>query len=316
MHSMIPETLPRPSTAIAHTAEVPSSHTVRGLVELSVVIPAYGAADCLRPLHERLTRAIHSLGITYELVFVEDCSPDDSWSVLRSLADSDTNVRAFKLSRNFGQQMAITAGLSKSRGNWIVVMDCDLQDPPELIPQLYEKARSGFDIVLAKRCLRKHGWLRIAFNRMYYGTLNFFAQTSINGNYGSFSVISRPVRDAFLRFSDRNRHYLMILFWLGFKTCGVDYDQSERYAGKSSYTLASLVKHSIAGVFFQTTTLLKMIVGLGFCVSVAGAALAVWSIVSYIAHAAIPGWTSLCVLTLLLGGAILTCQGIVGLYVG
>lgn len=284
--------------------------------DVSVVIPVYRAEDCLQALYERLVSTLDGLQIAYEIIFVEDCGPDNSWAMLENLASGDRRVRSIKLSRNFGQQMAITAGLERSRGQWIVVMDCDLQDPPEKISELYQRANQGFDIVLAKRVQRKNGMFRLVCNRVYFGMLNVFAQANITGQYGSFSIISRRVRDAFLQFSDRNRHYLMILFWLGFDVSDIEYEQADRFAGESSYTLKSLIKLAIEGVFFQTTVLLKFIVALGFLVSVAGVLLATWAIWSYFAIGALPGWTSVTVLTLLLGGAILVSQGIVGLYIG
>ena len=292
------------------------AHAESPRVELSIVVPTYKAEGCLRALHERLTRALGDLGKTYELIFVEDGSPDSSWSVLMELADSDTRVSAYKLSRNFGQQMAITAGLSKAQGNWIVVMDCDLQDPPEFIEQLYERAQQGFDIVYATRKRRPHGKLRLLASKMYFAIVNLFGPVNDGGKYGSFNLFSRRVKDAFLRFSDVNRHYLMILKWLGFQSSEVEYEQSSRYHGESSYGLYELLKLAVEGVFFQTTSLLKFIVVLGLFVSFAGFLVACWAGIHYILHGGLPGWTSLTILILLLGGANLVSQGVVGLYVG
>jgi dolichol-phosphate mannosyltransferase len=290
--------------------------TTSAPVEISVVVPTYKAEGCLRALHERLSATLVAMGKTYELIFVEDCGPDNSWSVLKSLADSDERVTAYKLSKNFGQQMAITAGLSRAEGNWIVVMDCDLQDPPELIEKLYAHAKLGHDIVFAKRKQRTHSQFRRFVSRFYFAIVNALSQTHAGGDYGAFTLISREVKESYLRFSDVNRHYLMILFWLGFETSEVEYEQEERYAGKSSYSLLSLLKLATEGVFFQTTILLKLIVLLGFLVSIAGVLIAVWAAAEYFLQGALPGWTSLTVLILLLGGISLTSHGIVGLYVG
>jgi len=285
-------------------------------IEISVVIPTYKAEDCLVALHKRLTDALSTLTDNYEIIFIEDCGPDQSWDVLTRIAKSDEKVSAYKLSKNFGQQVAITAGLSKSAGNWVVVMDCDLQDPPELIEKLYETAQKGFDIVFTSRKQRATSASRRFASRLYFTLLNVFQQTNTTGNYGAFTIISKKVRDAFMEFSDVNRHYVMILIWLGFDSTEIEYEQADRHSGESSYNLYSLLRLALEGVFFRTTVLLKGIVCLGFAVSLVGACFAIWAIAEYYMRGALPGWTSLTVTTLLLSGSILVSQGIVGLYVG
>jgi dolichol-phosphate mannosyltransferase len=254
--------------------------------------------------------------VSYELIFVDDRSPDGAWQVLRELTVADSHVRALRLSRNFGQQAAITAGIGAGRGSWTVVMDCDLQDPPEFVADLYAKAQEGFDIVLGRRKEKKHSFFRLLAARLYFRFLRLFLGVHISGEYGSFSIIAAKVREAFLRVPDRDRHYLPILLWLGFNRASVDYEHGERHAGKSSYSLRSLVRLAVEGVFFQTASLLRWIVYLGFCVALAGALLAVALIVLAIVVNPPPGWTSLAVLTLLVGGFIIVSTGVTGLYIG
>jgi polyisoprenyl-phosphate glycosyltransferase len=305
----------QPATATAATAS--GSLQSQAIPEISVVIPTYGAEQCLRALHSRLTAVLSGLvSQRYEIVFIEDCSPDRSWSVLQEISAGDERVRICRLSRNFGQQMAITAGLSRARGNWIVVMDCDLQDPPEEIPRLYAEALNGHQIVLARRQERKHSAFRRWTNQAYFGLLSWFSGVQMSGQHGSFSIIARAVRDAFMQFSEGNRHYLLILFWLGFDWVSIDYEHGQRYAGKSSYNLVTLLKHAVSGIFFQTTVLLRLILTLGFGVSAVAVLVAIWTVVQYFMHGALPGWSSLTVLVLGLGGCILVCQGITGLYIG
>jgi polyisoprenyl-phosphate glycosyltransferase len=306
----------QPSSMADEQLRSSSPNTTSTSIEISVVIPTYKARGCLSALHERLTTALTKIGKNHEIIFVEDGCPDDSWSKLKELADADEKVVAYKLSKNFGQQMAITAGLSKARGNWTVVMDCDLQDPPEVIERLYKRAKEGFDIVFAMRKQRTHSRMRLLASKLYFAVVNLFGQTQVGGKYGGFSIISREVKDAYLKFSDVNRHYQMILAWLGFEVSTVDYEQGDRYEGKSSYNLYALAKLAVQGVFFQTTILLKLIVFLGFLVSLIGLAIASWATFQYFTRGALPGWTSLTVLILLVGGAILICQGVLGLYVG
>jgi dolichol-phosphate mannosyltransferase len=285
-------------------------------VEVSVVVPVYGCGSCLHVLHERLKAALGSSTTSHELVFVDDRSPDDAWPQLRRLAARDPAVRAYRLSRNFGQHAAITAGLAQARGQWVVVMDCDLQDPPEEIPRLLARAKDGFDVVFALRKEKKHSLFRRLAGKVYFGLMNAFNRTHLEGRYGTFSLLSRRVVDAFLALGDRERHYLLILHWLGFATSEIDYEHASRHSGESSYTLKRLIRHALSGMFFQTTVLLRWIVYLGFSVSFAGVALASWFLFQYFAHDVPPGYTSLAVLILLIGGFIISSTGITGLYIG
>jgi dolichol-phosphate mannosyltransferase len=284
---------------------------------LSVVVPVYGCVGCLDALHRRLTATLESLGHEYELIFVEDRGGDDSWEKLCEFSRSDAHVRAFRLSRNFGQHAAITAGISKATGRWVVVMDCDLQDPPEEIPRLLAKAMEGYDVVLARR-LRTGGtpWPRRFFSYAYFALVRLLTGADINGEYGSFSLISDKVADAFMRFRDHNRHYLLILYWLGFERTSIEYSLAKRSEGRSSYSVGRLLRHAVEGVFFTTTVLLRWVVYFGFAVSVCGAGAAVYLVVERVSGHAYPGWTSLFVLVVVLGGIIIVSTGVIGLYVG
>jgi glycosyltransferase involved in cell wall biosynthesis len=286
------------------------------VTELSVVIPVYGCRECLQALHERLTGVLQRLVRDYEIVYVDDRSPDCAWTTLTDLAASDSRVRAVRLSRNFGQHAAITAGLAKAAGRWVVVMDCDLQDPPESIPRLYAKANEGFDVVYARRKNRHHSGFRRIAAAGYFRLLNVFSGMKLDGEYGSFSVISRKVVDAFLALGDADRHYLLILNWLGFESTSIDIDHEERFAGTSSYTFSRLMKHALDGVMFQTTKLLRWIAYAGFVVAALGVLLAGFLVYSWAVNNPYPGWTSLAVLLLLIGGFVILSLGVTGLYVG
>lgn len=281
-----------------------------------MVIPVYGCRPCLAALESRLAATLDELGVEYEIVLVDDRSPDGAWETLVELAADNPRIRALRLSRNFGQHAAITAGLSAARGRWIVVMDCDLQDPPESIPELYAKARQGYDVVFARRKTRRHSRFRRVGARMYFAALSRFSGIHLDGEYGALSIISRKVADAYLRLKDADRHYLFIVRWLGFESASIDVEHGDRYAGKSSYTFSRLVQHAMDGVVFQTTKLLRWIVYAGFLVALIGALLAAFFVYSWAVNDAYPGWTSLAVLLLLLGGFIILSLGVTGLYVG
>jgi glycosyltransferase involved in cell wall biosynthesis len=286
------------------------------MIELSVVIPVYGCADCLEALYQRLTPVLQACTPSYEIILVDDRAPDGAWGVIRRLSEQDSRVRGLRLSRNFGQHAAITAGLAECAGERAVVMDCDLQDPPEAIPALYEQARAGRDIVLARRKRKKQSPFRQIAASLYFRALGAVSRHRFDGEYGAFSIISRPVIDAYLRFRDRDRHYLFILYWLGFDATAIDYEHAPRHSGKSSYSLRSLLSHALQGLVFQTTTLLRWIIYLGFLVSGAGAVLAGYLLYIYVARTPPPGWTSLAVLILVIGGFILISTGVTGLYIG
>ena len=286
-----------------------------GEVQLSVVVPVYGCADCLVALHERLTRTLGPMTDSYELVFVDDRSVDTGWAVLQQLATQDPHVNAFRLSRNFGQDAAITAGLAQARGDWAVVMDCDLQEAPEDIPRLWAAAQDGFDMVRTTR----RGWHHSAFRRWtsrLYRRLTL--ETDVRPDYSNLSLLSRRVVDAFLRLHDRDREYMIALDWLGFDSTSIEIEHHDRHAGRSGYTLRRLVQVALDGMFFRSTVLLRLVVLLGFVIAAIGVVVATFEVVDYFAepHQTVPGYTSLAVLLLVLAGFIIVSVGVVGLYVG
>ncbi len=284
-------------------------------VELSVVIPVYGCANCLENLHARLVATLERAVDSFEIVFVDDRSPDSSWPVLARLASEDDRIVAIRLSRNFGQHMAITAGLAESCGQWIAVMDCDLQDPPEVIPQLLAEAHRGADIVLARREGDYQSALRIWANRLYFWFLSVISGMALEGKFGA-SLFSRKVAQAFLQFQDIDRHYLSILRWLGFETRTITYSRDRRSVGASSYTFARVVALALSGIFFQTTVFLHWVIYAGFAISILGFLLGLFFIWSYLFGNPPGGWTSTVVIQLFVGGLIIISIGTVGLYIG
>jgi dolichol-phosphate mannosyltransferase len=284
--------------------------------QLSVVIPVYGCRECLEILTQRIRAAVEPVCKSFEIVFVDDASPDNAWEKLVELCRRDPAVKGLRLSRNFGQHAAITAGLAHALGQWAVVMDCDLQDPPEDIPRLLERGRAGFDVVFARRIEKRLSLFRRVMSRLFFRLINFLNGSRLDGEFGSFSLISRKVIDAYLQVQDRDRHYLFILHWLGFRSCVVDYEHGNRYAGVSAYDWRRLVRHAINGFFFQTTSILRGIVYLGFLTAGIGTALALYFVYRFLFESVYPGWTSLAVLILVVGGFIIISTGIAGLYIG
>jgi dolichol-phosphate mannosyltransferase len=282
-------------------------------LELSVVVPVYGCRASLVALYERLTAALRGVTRDYELVFVDDGTGDGSWDVLAGLAAADPAVRALRLSRNFGQDAAITAGLSRSAGRWTVVMDCDLQEPPEAIPDLYTRAQEGYEVVRTVRSGRQHSRARRAASRTYRRLL---LERAREVEYSNMSLLSRKVVDAYLSLNDSDREFTLALDWLGFPQATVDIDYQPRAEGESSYTLRRLLRVGLAGMTFRTTVLLRVVVITGFVVAVIGVGLAAYNVYERFAGHQPQGYTSLVVLLLLFGGFIILCVGVVGLYVG
>jgi glycosyltransferase involved in cell wall biosynthesis len=280
---------------------------------LSVVVPVYACGGCLRQLVARISISLEPVVQHFEIVLVDDRSPDDAWEVMTALARSDPRVRSFRLSRNFGQHAAITAGLAQSRGRWVAVMDCDLQEPPEELPRLFAKAQEGYDVVHATRREWKHSRLRRVMSRAYRFML---LESERRGEFSTLSVISRKVVDALLQLGDRHREYLLMLDWLGFSSATVEFDHEGRTEGESSYTLRRLARVALDGMFFRTTVLLRAIVLLGFLIAFCGAVLAVYLSISYFTVGAPTGYTSLVLLTLVLSGFTIISLGVVGIYVG
>ena len=286
-----------------------------GQVQLSVVVPVYGCADCLGTLHDRLTHSVSRVTENYELVFVDDRSEDEGWRVLQRLARCDPHVRAFRLSRNFGQDAAITAGLTQARGERAVVIDCDLQEAPEEIPRLWAAAGEGYDIVRTTRRGWRHSWFRRSTSRLYR---RLTLETEVRADYSNLSLLSRPVIDAFLRLRDRDREYMIALDWLGFDSTTVEIEHYPRHAGESGYTLQRLIRVALDGMFFRSTLLLRLVVLVGFVVALIGIVLAGFEVGDHFIESGqtVPGYTSLAVLLLVLAGFIIVSVGVVGLYVG
>ncbi len=285
--------------------------------EISVVSPVYRAEETVFELVRRLTEVLEKITKQFEIVLVEDGSPDRSWERIRECCARDRRVRGIRLSRNFGQHAAITAGLSEARGDWVVVMDCDLQDNPDYIPELYRHALAGAEVVYTEKEKREHGRVKNFFAHGFARVSNWLSRgDQADPRVGAYSMVSRRVVEAFLRMEDVNRHYLTLLRWLGFTSARVQVRHERRFAGRSSYSLTALVRHAVAGIVSHSDRLLYLSVALGFGFLVlflfAGTAL----IVAYFQLGFRAGWTSTVVLLLLTTSTILLSIGTAGIYIG
>lgn len=285
-------------------------------MHLSIVVPVYGCEGCIEELCSRIRLAVLPITVEFEILLVDDRSPDHAWCKIRDMHAHFPEVTGIRLSRNFGQHIAISAGLAASRGEFVVIMDCDLQDPPERIPDLVRKIEEGFDLVLARRVTRSHSVGRVLGSKAYFSVMRMLSPRATDGSFGTFSILSRKVVDEFLRFKEKERHYLFVLHWLGFNTGTIEYDHEDRFAGVSTYSLPKLIQHAFDGLFFQSTVLLKWIVFAGLCFAFFGGVLSVYFIFRYLVHGSAEGWTSLFVAMLVCTGVILISLGVVGAYIG
>ena len=286
-------------------------------MEISVVIPVYGCREALKELHKRLTKTLVSITNNYEIIFVNDNCPQKSIEVIKEICEKDKKVVGIDLSRNFGQMKAILAGLDYSSGEWVVVMDCDLQDRPEEIPNLYKKAQEGYDIVFARRAKRKDSFFKVLVSKMFYKIYSIAADMNYDSSLCNFSICKRKVIDSYCKMREEHRAYVMYLQWLGFKQAVIDVEHNKRYEGKSSYNFKKRFKMASDILFSQSDKLLKIIVRFGFLVTFISLLAVIYLIIHYFLHPNTPqGWTSLLAITCLMSGIIISVVGVVGIYVG
>jgi polyisoprenyl-phosphate glycosyltransferase len=284
----------------------------------SIVIPVYNEVEVLPSLYTRLTRVMEGLVEPYEIIFVNDGSNDGSLPLLRDLRAGDERVKILGLSRNFGHQLAITAGLDHSSGQAVVVLDADLQDPPEVIPQLVEQWRKGYDIVFAVREKRRgEGLFKRVTAALFYRLLRRLTFTEIPVDAGDFRLMSRKAVDTLKSMRERSRFIRGLSGWIGFQQTSVPYVRDVRHAGTTKYPLKKMVRFAANGLLSFSSVPLQLASYLGFvvsCVSFVYIAYAIW--LKLFTDHTILGWTSVMVAVLFLGGVQLLCLGIVGEYIG
>lgn len=287
------------------------------MIHLSVVIPVYKAEACLKELYARLKNSLELITKNFEILFIEDCGGDRSWEIIHELTRLDSRVKGFQFSRNFGQHCAITAGLDYSKGDWVIVMDCDLQDRPEEIPKLYQKALEGYEVVLANRGKRNDPIRKRFFSWAFYRIYSYFLDMSYDGQAGNFRIISRKVVLAVCEMREQLRFFGGLVSWLGFPSTSVAVQHDERFQGKSSYTFKKLIKLAVECIVAYSDKPLRLSVNIGFFMSFL--AFLYGSYILFLALARevpVPGWTSLIISLYFIGGMIIGILGIIGIYLG
>ena len=286
-------------------------------VELSVVVPVFNEEANLPELSRRLRGVLEGLAVPWEIVFVDDGSRDGSWALIRELAAVDGRVRGVRLSRNFGHQMAFAAGLDNVRGQAAVIMDADLQDPPELIPELVARWREGFEVVYAVRTRRDgDGVFKRLTAAVFYRLLRRITRVEIPLDTGDFRLMGPRALDAFKRLPERHRFTRGLVSWLGFRQTGVPYAREARHAGETGYPLRKMVRLAVDAITSFSHVPLQMATVLGFGVSSFAFAYIVVVVVLKLAGISWPGYTSLMAAILFLGGVQLVMIGLLGEYLG
>lgn len=287
-------------------------------MEFSIVSPVYRSESLVDPLIQRISASVEKITTNYEIVLVEDCGPDASWEKIVEHCKKNPKVVGIKLSRNFGQQYAIQAGLDYARGEWIVVMDCDLQDRPEEIPQLYRKAKEGFDIVLASRKNRKDSFFKKFSSKAFHAIMSYLTDVKQDSSVAHFMLLHRKVVDALKKTGDYHRSYPMLVKWVGFRVAKVEIEHAEREDGKSSsYSFKKRLNLAINTILSFSDKPLRLIVNMGILISFLSAIIAIWQIILYFrGEINVQGWMSLFLTMTFFSGLIITTLGIIGLYLG
>lgn len=284
---------------------------------ISVVIPVYKAEKCLDELCTRLSKSLTGITSNYEIILVEDCGGDRSWEKIAELSRQDKRVKGVQFSRNFGQHYGITAGLDIAQGQWVVVMDCDLQDAPEEIPRLYKKAQEGFDIVLASRTNRQDSFLKRLTSKVFYKVLSYLADTEYDGSHGNFRIMSKTVVDNFKHMREQLRFFGGLVQWMGFPTTSLEVVHYERFEGQSSYSFKKLVKLATDTIIAFSDKPLRVSIKLGFLMSCLSFAYGAYILMhALINGSTVQGWSSLIVSIYFIGGIIISMLGIIGIYLG
>src|SRR5574341_1505957 len=285
---------------------------------VSVVVPVFNESEVIEAFAARATQALGAIrGCDYELLFVDDGSRDDSYRQLAALAARDAHVRVIKFSRNFGHQIAITAGIDHARGDCVVVIDADLQDPPEVVAAMVDKWHEGYDVVYGLRADRQgESRLKLATAALFYRLLNRIAKIDIPVDVGDFRLMSRRATEQFKQLREKDRFVRGLVSWIGFRQTGVPYHRDKRYAGETKYPYSKMLKFAFDGITSFSTVPLKLATWLGYGASALAFLYLLSVFVQKIAGITVQGWATVMVAMLFLGGVQLICLGIIGEYLG
>ena len=287
------------------------------MTHISVVIPVLNEEKLITELVSRVTKNLEVFDNKYEVIIIDDGSSDQTWESIQDQCQKNPRVMGVKLSKNFGHHYAITAGLDISKGDWVVVMDGDLQDRPEVIPDLYKKASEGFDVVFVSRSNRPETFYYKLLQKVFYFLLRTLSGIDFDSRQANFSIINRKVVEAFKKFPENARFYGSTIKWLGFKRTYIEASHGERFSGKPSYTLKKRVNLALDIILSFSDRPLKFAIGIGIFMSILSFSLIFWIVLGVLNWGFTQvGWPSLMAVILLIGGVVLIVLGIIGTYIG
>ncbi len=288
--------------------------------KISLVIPMYYEEQVVEECYNRVTKVLKEIqDYEYEIIFINDGSKDNTLDILERIAKIDNNVKVISFSRNFGHQAAVTAGLKYVTGDVIVIMDADLQDPPELIPDMLKEWEKGYEVIYGKRKSRKgESVFKLLTAKAFYSTLNKLSDVEIPKDTGDFRMVDRKVVDVVNSLPEHNKFLRGLFSWVGFEQLAYEYDRKERFAGKTKYPFGKMLKLALDGILSFSTKPLKIVGGLGILSVIISFVILIYSLLSYIFkwNSLTPGWTSIMCTITFLGGIILISVWMIGEYIG
>ena len=283
--------------------------------KISVVVPMYYEQEVAEECNKRLNSALSDYN--YEIIYVNDGSTDNTLPILKGIAENNNKVKIISFSRNFGHQAAVTAGVQNADGDCIGIIDADLQDPPELIPDMIKLWQDGYDVVYAKRKKRKgESIFKLLTAKLFYKFLDSLTDTKIPKDTGDFRLIDRKVADAFNQMTEHNRFIRGMVPWLGFKSTPIEYIRDERYAGETKYPLRKMIKFALNGIASFSIKPLQLVTKLGIFTLIAAFGIIIYVLISkFTGHALMQGWASIMIVVTTLSGVQLVALGVVGEYI-
>lgn len=285
---------------------------------VSVVSPVYRSEELVDELIDRLIKALSSISEQFEIILVDDGSPDKSWEKIESQCKKEKRVQGVRLSRNFGQHFAISAGIDRARGEWVIVMDCDLQDRPEEIPNLYDAAiRGNYDIVLAKRVNRQDTFIKRFSSKLFYQVLSFLSGTQYDNTIANFGIYHKKAIRAVLEMKEKIRYFPAMVNWIGFRKTSIEVQHSKRPSGKTSYNLKKQLKLAVDILLAYSDKPLRLIIALGLSFSFLSFVLGFTILILYLSgRIHVVGYASIVTSLCFFSGMIISVLGVIGLYVG
>lgn len=284
---------------------------------ISIVSPVYKAENIIETLVSEIDIVMGKIGVNYEIILVDDRSPDNSWQKMQELKSENQNLKIIRLSRNFGQHPTIMAGLEHTKGDWVVVMDCDMQDQPKEIEKLYHKAIEGYDVVTARRITRKDSKMKVMGSTLFYKVFNYLSDMEINHEIANFGIYKREVINAVLQVKDQIKFFPLFINWVGFHNTSIDIEHGKRDSGSSSYSLSKLISLAFNTIVSFSDKPLRLFVGFGAIISLISILMGVYYLFSFfMGNITEPGFTSIILSIWFLFGVLISCIGIVGIYIG